>query len=136
MSILRKNCVSCVPESNSFEREFLFSRSVMESVPVFNKDGVKIREQKVKRVVYDKLPAEEWENKGIDASLFSLENQIASGVPVSQFTGNFIGLDLDVSDSLGSKFINGVNNFVAAEKQKIESKKQKIEINEKELNVE
>ena len=118
MSILRTNCVPCVPESNSFEREFLFSRSVMESVPVFNKDGKKIREQKVKKVFYDKLPAEVWENKGIDSSLFSLENQIASGVSVSQFTGTFIGLDLDVSDSLGSKFIDGVNNFVAVEKQK------------------
>ena len=118
MSILRTNCVPCVPESNSFEREFLFSRSVMESVPVFNKDGKKIREQKVKKVFYDKLPAEVWENKGIDSSLFSLENQIASGVSVSQFTGTFIGLDLDVSDSLGSKFIDGVNNFVGVEKQK------------------
>lgn len=90
----------------------------MESVPIFNKDGKKIREQKVKRVFYDKLPAEVWENKGIDSFLFSLENQIASGVSVSQFSGNFIGLDLDVSDSLGSKFIDGVNNFVATEKQK------------------
>lgn len=118
MSILRTNCVSCVPESNSFEREFLFSRSVMETIPVFNKDGKKIREQKVKKVFYDKLPAEVWENKGINSSLFSLENQIASGVSLSQFTGNFIGLDLDVSDSLGSKFIDGVNKFVSFEKQK------------------
>ncbi len=127
MSILRTNCVCCVPESSSFEREFLFSRSVMESVPIFNKDGKKIREQKVKRVFYDKLPAEVWENKGIDYSLFSLENQIASGVPVSQFSGNFIGLDLDVSDSLGSRFIDGVNNFVAAEKQKQEKQIDNVE---------
>ncbi len=127
MSILRKNCVSCIPESNSFEREFLFSRSVIESVPIFNKDGKKIREQKVKKVFYDKLPAEVWENKGIDSSLFSLENQIASGVSVSQFTGNFIGLDLDVSDSLGSKFIDGVNKFVATEKQKQENKLNDVE---------
>lgn len=127
MSILRRNCVSCVPESNTFEREFLFSRSVIESVPVFNKDGKKIREQKVKKVFYDKLPNEVWENKGIDSSLFSLENQIASGVSVSQFTGNFIGLDLDVSDSLGSKFITGVNNFVASEKQKQDDKLNNVE---------
>lgn len=122
MSILRTNCVSCIPESNSFEREFLFSRSVLESVPVFDKDGKKIREQKFKKVFYDKLPAEVWENKGIDSSLFSLENQIASGVSLSQFTGNFIGLDLDVSDSLGSKFIDGVNKFVSIEKQKQDNK--------------
>lgn len=128
MSILRKNCVSCIPERNSFEREFLFSRSVLESIPVFNKDGKKIREQKVKKVFYDKLPAEVWENKGIDSSLFSLENQIASGVPVSQFTGNFIGLDLDVSDSLGGNFIDKVNKFVAIEKQKHENEKNDIEV--------
>lgn len=131
MSILRSNCKSCIPESNTFEREFLFSRSVLESIPVFDKDGKKVREQRVKKVVYDKLPAETWENKGLDASLFSLENQLASGVPVSQFSGNFIGLDLDVSDTLGSKFINGVNDFVASEKQKQEEsdKETKVENN-------
>ena len=131
MSILRSKCKSCIPESNPFEREFLFSRSVLESIPVFDKDGKKVREQRVKKVVYDKLPAETWENKGLDASLFSLENQLASGVPVSQFTGSFIGLDLDVSDTLGSKFINGVNDFVASEKQKQEEtpKETKVENN-------
>lgn len=118
MSLLRKSCVACVPTIELPVHEFKESKSVEEIVPVFDKDGNKVRTLKQRKVVMESIPQEQWENKGVSASLFSLENQVASGVNVSEFTGNFIGLDLDVSSQLGDKFIDSVNSFVANEKAK------------------
>lgn len=124
MSLLRKKCIACIPDVEPAIHEFKQSRSVEEIVPVFNKDGKKVREVRQRSVVYDSIPSETWENKGVKASLFSLENQVNAGVDVSEFKGNFIGLDLDKSDSLGTQFIESVNSYVAEH-----SKQQVVESN-------
>lgn len=113
MSVLRRKCVACVPVVEPPVHEFKMSRSVDEIIPVFNKDGVKVRTYKQKKVVYDSIPIEQWENKGVSSELFRLDNQVENGVNVQEFHGNFIALDLDVSSSLGDKFIDSVNAYVA-----------------------
>lgn len=122
MSVLRKKCVACVPVVEPPVHEFKMSRSVEEVTPVFNKDGVQVRSLRQKKVVYDSIPNEQWENKGISAELFRLDNQAENGVNVQEFRGNFIGLDLDVSSNLGDKFIDSVNAYVAENAKNEENK--------------
>lgn len=118
MSILRSNCVAVVPDDDMLQHEFKQSQSVEEIVPIFDKEGKKVREIKRKRVELVSIPDDVWENKGIKCEMFSLENQIAAGVPLREFTGAFIGLDLADSAQLGEEFINGVNAFVESDKAK------------------
>lgn len=113
MSVLRKSVVPCIPDMDCVEHSFVDSESVEEILPVFDKTGKKIRELKQKRVERTVIPDEVWENRGIKVTLFSLENQLASGVEVKPFNGNFIGLDLDESDRLGDDFVSSVNKFVS-----------------------
>lgn len=113
MSVLRKNVVPCIPDFDCIEHTFVDSRSVEEIVPVFDKNGKKVREFKQKSVERVEIPADVWENRGIKADLFSLENQLNSGVDVKPFNGSFIGIDLDESDRLGDDFISSFNKFVS-----------------------
>lgn len=113
MSILRSNAVACTPDLDCMEHQFVDSRSEDVVVPFFDKDGNKVRELTEKKIVRTPISDEVWENRGIPAENFSLENQINAGVQLKPFTGSFVGIDLDESDNLGSDFIDNVNNFMA-----------------------
>lgn len=113
MSILRTNVIACVPTLDCMSHEFVESRSEEIVVPFFDKNGNKIREVNEKKIVRTPIPDEVWENRGISAENFSIENQINAGVQLKPFTGSFVGIDLDESDNLGSDFINKVNDFMA-----------------------
>ena len=119
-NLLRSNAHACVPNDDMMRHEFLFSDSVEEITPIFDAKGNKIREIKEKKVKRTALNPEEWENRGIKADLFSLENQIANGVQMHPFSGDFIGLDLSDSAQLGEEFINKVNEFRADKSNYVE----------------
>lgn len=113
MSILRTNVTACIPDLDSMSHEFVESRAEEVVVPFFDKNGNKVREVNEKKILRTPIPDEVWENRGISAESFNLENQINAGVQLKPFTGSFVGVDLDESDNLGSEFIENVNNFMA-----------------------
>lgn len=117
MSILRSNAVACVPDNDCLTHEFVESKQIEELVPIFDKNGKKIRDLRQTRIERTSIPRDVWTNKGIDADLTSLRNQIESNAQLHPFNGSFIGVDLDESDKLGTDFISQVNKFMDSSKE-------------------
>lgn len=124
MSILRSNVIACVPDTDCLTHEFVESNQIEELVPIFDKNGKKIRDLRQSRIDRTPIPRDVWTNKGIDADMTSMRTQIESKVQLHPFNGSFIGVDLDESDKLGTDFISQVNKFMDSSKEPLTSNKE------------
>lgn len=117
---LIKNVRACRPlESDNIRFGTYISRVQDISVPVYNSKGSKIRDNIVKRVVREVVPDEVLENRGINSSLFSLSNQLRSGVAMTPFSGDFLHSSLSEKqiqsehiDSVVSSILDNSDNYV------------------------
>ena len=119
-----KNVIPCVPiPEEHLKREFIVASEVEEKVPLYDKDGKVVSEQVVNVPIRKSIPKEQWEHRGEDCSLFSIDNQIKSGVSLSEFHGAFISPSLAESSYLGEQAIKQINARLESEKSNVESSK-------------
>lgn len=114
MSLLRKYVLPVTPSIEVVTlREFCISEVVDELVPLYDEKGIKVSEQRVSKSVRKVIDPDVISHKGLDSDLFSLQNQIDSGVSLSPFTGTFISSDLGSSSRTGSDVISSIESFVS-----------------------
>lgn len=80
-----------VPDEKDFVRhEFFESKVEKQEVPVYDKNGKVVRIDVKNVPVRNKISNEILEHKGIKASMFSIQNQVATGVNMQPMTGSFM----------------------------------------------
>ena len=85
-----------VPDENDFVRhEFFESIVEKQEIPVYDKNGKVVRTDVKNVPVRNKISDEVLEHKGIKASMFSIQNQVASGVNMQPMTGSFLKPSLE-----------------------------------------
>ena len=114
------NPVVPVPE-NHLKREFVVVEEHVENVPLYDKSGKVVSEQKVRVPIRVPIPKENWEHKGESCDLYSIENLIESGTDLREFHGSFLTPSLAESSYLGEVAIQQINARLDKEKQNVES---------------
>lgn len=88
--------------SDVIVHHFESSSIVEEKESVVDSEGKKLRDRIVKKVRKVALPSDEFENKGMDCSMFSVENMKAAGVDLFQQSPTPVKLFGGDLDSIGA----------------------------------
>lgn len=118
------NLKACVPDpSENFRSVEVVSSLEDELVPVYNAEGKKIASRPRRVVKRVPITDEVLENRGIDSSLFALKNQLASGVNMQPFSGDFMSPSLEQKQVMSeqmekqvSAFLDNKDNYVEPSK--------------------
>ena len=114
------NPVVPIPEDH-LKREFVISKEHVEKVPLYDKSGKVVSEQEVRVPLRVPISKEEFEHRGESCDLYTIENQINSGVDLREFNGSFLTPSLSESSYLGEVAIQQINARLEKEKQNVES---------------
>lgn len=96
MSILRAEMNAVKPNpANVIPVAFYAAKKVEEIIPLYSKEGKKIKDVKQSKVVREVISPDTFHNKGLRASDFSINNMMSAGIPLTPITRPLIGGDID-----------------------------------------
>lgn len=96
MSILRKKINPCKPcKKNSPVPRFCVSEQVKEELPIYDTKGKKVSTYIRKRFRIKQIPLSEFENEGVTADMFSIENLQRAGIEPKLVTSPLIHATLE-----------------------------------------
>lgn len=109
MSILRTKIKACKPcKKYSPVPRFCISERVTEELPIYNEKGKKVSTYIRKRFQIKQIPLSEFENEGVTADMFSIENLQRAGIEPKLVTTPLLKSTLD-ERSLVQDFIEGTD---------------------------
>lgn len=109
MSILRTKINPCKPcKKHSPVPRFCISEQVTEELPVYNEKGKKVSTFIRKRFQTKQIPLSEFENEGVTADMFSIENLQRAGIEPKLVTTPLIKSTLE-QRSIVQDYIEGTD---------------------------